>query len=113
LALAACGGDDEGSNDDLPAIAQLSAAQGAALSSCSALAAFAFPNTVINAASVVPAGTLGVAGNPIGEHCLVTGRMNERVSAVDGQAYAIRFEMRLPDAWNGRSLRWRRWAQRV
>ena len=27
LALAACGGDDEGSND-LPAIAQLSAAQG-------------------------------------------------------------------------------------
>jgi feruloyl esterase len=35
-------------------------------------------------------------------HCQVTGKMNQRVSAVDGNAYAIGFEMRLPNAWNGR-----------
>ena len=28
--------------------------------------------------------------------------MNQRVSAVDGNAYSIGFEMRLPNAWNGR-----------
>ena len=30
------------------------------------------------------------------------GRMNERTSPVDGKRYAIGFEMRLPEAWNGR-----------
>lgn len=28
--------------------------------------------------------------------------MFDRISAVDGKAYAIGFEMRLPNAWNGR-----------
>ena len=28
--------------------------------------------------------------------------MFQRVSPVDGNAYAIGFEMRLPNAWNGR-----------
>jgi len=36
------------------------------------------------------------------EHCQVQGRLSERVSAVDGQTYAIGFEMRLPSRWNGR-----------
>ncbi len=35
-------------------------------------------------------------------HCQVTGKMFQRVSAVDGKSYAIGFEMRLPNAWNGR-----------
>ena len=37
-------------------------------------------------------------------HCLVRGRVNERTSAVDDKVYAISFEMRLPDNWNGRFL---------
>ncbi len=35
-------------------------------------------------------------------HCQVTGKMFQRVSPVDGNSYAIGFEMRLPNAWNGR-----------
>ncbi len=60
------------------------------------------PNTVITATTTVAAGTLAIAGTPVAEHCRVTGRMNERVSPVDGKTYAIGFEMRLPKAWNGR-----------
>ena len=34
-------------------------------------------------------------------HCDLTGVMQER-KGVDGQDYAIRFHLRLPDDWNGR-----------
>jgi pimeloyl-ACP methyl ester carboxylesterase len=60
------------------------------------------PDTVITASTTVPAGGLTLAGQPIAEHCRVTGLMNQRVSPVDGKTYAIGFEMRLPKAWNGR-----------
>src|SRR5206468_11594594 len=43
-----------------------------------------------------------VAGNPVTAHCQITGTMFNRVSTVDGQSFAIGFEMRLPNAWNGR-----------
>lgn len=36
-------------------------------------------------------------------HCDITGVMQER-TGVDGQAYGIRFHLRLPDTWNGRFL---------
>ncbi|MCE0537979.1 tannase/feruloyl esterase family alpha/beta hydrolase [Kineosporia rhizophila] len=65
---------------------------------------FRHHGTRITAAEVVSAGTLTNAGGPVGEHCRVTGRMNERVSPVDGQTYAIGFEMRLPLEWAGRFL---------
>lgn len=82
---------------------QLAPATPAALHACSDLPArFTFANTAITAASVVPAGTLKVGGRDVAEHCLVTGRMFERTSPVDGKAYAIGFEMRLPRDWNGR-----------
>ncbi len=82
---------------------RLAAASGAPLQACGELATrLKLPQTVIASAAVVPAGTLSVAGQPIAEHCLVLGRMNERVSPVDGQAYAIGFQMRLPKDWNGR-----------
>jgi hypothetical protein len=29
-------------------------------------------------------------------HCLIEGAMNERISAVDGRPYAIKFRMRMP-----------------
>lgn len=96
LLLGACGSGD----DDLP---QLAAATPATLQSCTDLASrIAFANTTITGAETIAAGTLTVAGQAVGEHCRVTGRMHERVSAVDGQSYAVGFEMRLPQAWNGR-----------
>jgi feruloyl esterase len=88
-----------------PALApvQLAPARGAALAGCTELAGnFRHPQTTLASAALVPAGKLQVGGQPVGEHCLVTGRMHERLSPVDGQAYAIGFEMRLPRDWNGR-----------
>jgi hypothetical protein len=100
LALAACGGDD-----DTPP--QLSAATAQRMSgSCSDVGArlTGLANTSITATSSIPAGSLTVAGQPVREHCLVTGQMHARTSPVDGNAYAIKFEMRLPTDWNGRFL---------
>ncbi len=96
--LAACGG-----SDDEPALPRLAAAQPAALSgTCEALAArlATLPDTSIRATTTVPAGKVSNVDAP--EHCLVTGEMFRRTSAVDGKSYAIGFEMRLPKAWNGR-----------
>lgn len=94
--LAGCGGIGE----SLP---QLSPATGATLASCTDLASrISFANTTITAANAIAAGTLTVAGTPVPAHCQVTGTMNQRTSAVDGKAYAIGFEMRLPVTWNGR-----------
>jgi hypothetical protein len=65
-------------------------------------AALSAPNTVFTAATPVDAGALKLAGKGLPAHCLLTGKMFERKSPVDGQAYAIGFEMRLPLEWNGR-----------
>ncbi|HKX39820.1 MAG TPA: tannase/feruloyl esterase family alpha/beta hydrolase [Burkholderiaceae bacterium] len=98
LHLSACGGNDD--DDSLP---QLGAASGATLQSCTDLASkISFANTSIASAAAVAAGTLTVAGTPIAAHCLVKGSMYTRTSTVDGNTYAIGFEMRLPNAWNGR-----------
>jgi feruloyl esterase len=108
LSLAACGANDVGStattNASSSALPQLGAATSATLAgNCAALAAkLSFANTVFTSVTDVAAGTLAVAGKPIAEHCLVQGSMNQRVSSVDGNTYAIGFEMRLPLAWNGR-----------
>jgi feruloyl esterase len=96
--LAACGGNDDGNT-----VPQLAAATGASLTSCTDLTTrAAYADTVFTAASAVAAGTLAIGGNAVPAHCLLTGRMFDRVSAVDGKSYAIGFEMRLPNAWNGR-----------
>lgn len=95
--FAGCGGDDD---DSLP---QLPPATGAALTSCSGLAAaFQFANTTIASAEQVAAGTLSWGGTSIAAHCLVKGEMYARTSPQDGLRYAIGFEMRLPQDWNGR-----------
>lgn len=73
------------------------------LASCEGLATrLAYPDTAITAVNAIPAGTLKVGGKPIGAHCRVAGEMHRRVSKVDGQRYAIGFELRLPQRWNGR-----------
>jgi len=94
--LGGCGGSDG-------ALPQLTAATPASLLSCTDLASkISFANTTITAANAIAAGTLTVAGTPVPAHCQITGKMNQRVSAVDGNSYAIGFEMRLPNTWNGR-----------
>jgi len=100
--LAACAGLSGGKGAMPP---QLAPARPGALLSCTDLAGkAALPGTVYTNIASVPQGpiTVGNTSAPAPAHCLVQGRMNERVSPVDGNTYAIGFEMRLPLAWNGR-----------
>ena len=78
-------------------------AKGAALKVCAELASqLSLPATTITSAAPVAADVLKVGGAPVGEHCLVVGRTGERKSGIDGQTYAIGWQMRLPTNWNGR-----------
>ena len=85
---------------------QLAAARPGALQACSDLARrAALPGVVYTSVAAVAPGSVPTGANanqPAPAHCLVQGRMNERTSPVDGQRYAIGFEMRLPVDWNGR-----------
>ncbi|MBX3655131.1 MAG: tannase/feruloyl esterase family alpha/beta hydrolase [Ramlibacter sp.] len=101
-ALAACGG---GGGNSAAALPQLAPASPAALAfTCAELPGklTGLANTTITSSTLVAAGTLSVGGEPVPEHCLVTGSMFNRTSTVDGNTYAIGFEMRLPVVWNGR-----------
>ncbi len=107
LTLAACGGSgtDTSETSSAAPLPQLSAASavdfgGDCAELANALAGLA--DTTITGASTEAAGSLTVGGKAVPEHCLVSGTMFDRVSPVDGQSYAIGFEMRLPKAWNGR-----------
>ena len=83
---------------------QLTPAQPGTLQSCPELVSFNYDSTTITSAEIIPEGKESNAGKPVGEHCLVKGQMHERTSPVDGQTYAIGFEMRLPTDWAGRFL---------
>jgi pimeloyl-ACP methyl ester carboxylesterase len=97
-ALASCA-----STDDTPP--QLSSANPGTLANCESLATSVVASgLVINSATRVAAGGLQLAGQPVGAHCLVLGTLGQRVSPVDGQTYAIKFEMRLPQDWAGRFM---------
>jgi hypothetical protein len=104
LLLPACGGTD----DHARTAATMAAAEpGSLIGSCTDLAArLDTPaDTTITGVTLAPSdsgqpGGQATAGLP--EHCVVTGRMFERVGAIDGHEYAISFEMRLPLDWNGR-----------
>lgn len=104
--LAACDGGGSSDGNTLaaaPALPQLAPAVAANYSGdCSAIPAqlTGLANTRIISATTVAASVLN--GAATGEHCLVTGAMNERFSPVDGNNYAIGFEMRIPKNWNGR-----------
>ncbi|RZL90969.1 MAG: tannase/feruloyl esterase family alpha/beta hydrolase [Variovorax sp.] len=99
-ALAACSSTGPGASAP-----RLAAARPGSLLSCADLVAkAAHPLVILTSATAVPAGAIavGAASVAVPEHCLVQGRMSERLSAVDGLRYAIGFEMRLPVDWNGR-----------
>jgi feruloyl esterase len=76
------------------------------LEACNTLPAklMQLPHVNSTQAELVKDGALSVGGQPVAEHCRVTGKMHERISPVDGKTYAIGFEMRLPANWNGRFL---------
>lgn len=103
--LVACSGSGGESDTPATSLPQLSAATSANLSgTCADLMVriSSLPNTSITAVSTIATGSLTLAGQSIDEHCRITGSMHNRVSPVDGQNYAIGFEMRLPKSWNGR-----------
>jgi hypothetical protein len=100
--LALCAGVLLGCAAPVAPPAQLPPAQGGVLSACSDLETRLSYSWTQFAAVPVAAGELSVAGVPVAAHCRVTGQMNERTSPADGKRYAIGFEMRLPQAWNGR-----------
>lgn len=93
-------GDDSDDSSDTSGLPTLTPATGATLSACEELlSTFTYANTAITAASMADE----LDGfDDVGSHCVVTGQMNERVSAVDGNTYAMGFEMRMPTDWNGR-----------
>jgi feruloyl esterase len=79
-----------------------------ATDACSAQAqAFALPGVRVTEAVAVEGNSVrppNVTSGPLlVAHCKLTGRMNER-TGVDGKAYYIGFELRLPQQWNGRFL---------
>ncbi|MEY2687609.1 MAG: hypothetical protein RL375_1807, partial [Pseudomonadota bacterium] len=111
LLLAACAAPADhiaapagaGAGTAAASLPRLSAATPGALQACAELPGkLALPGVKIVSAVKERAGALRVSNRAVDEHCLVTGRLAERVSEVDRQAYAIQFQMRLPVAWNGR-----------
>ena len=100
--LALCAGVLVGCAAPVAPPAQLAPAHGGVLAACSDLETRLSYSWTQFAAVPVAAGELSVAGVPVAAHCRVTGHMNERTSPVDGKRYAIGFEMRLPQDWNGR-----------
>ena len=101
-ALAGCASSPSGTTTPAAAAARLAPAVGASLQRCEDLAAqFSHPQTRLDSAAAVAAGAVVPNGPAAGAHCLVKGQMRPR-KGVDGQDYAIGFEMRLPQAWNGR-----------
>jgi len=87
------------STHTLEPLPQLAAARPGPLLQCDALARATLPAGVV----LTRAESLAASGAQPA-HCLLQGRVDERTSPVDGQRYAIGFEMRLPQAWNGRFL---------
>ncbi len=80
----------------------LAPSRAASLTSCEGLIpAFQYPQTTISSAAPVAEGAMKLGGAPIAAHCLVKGQMHQRKGS-DGRDYAIGFEMRLPQNWNGR-----------
>jgi len=64
--------------------------------------ALAIPGLVITSATANGATAADSSQAAMPAHCQVDGFLNKRKSDVDNQQYAIGFELRLPNDWNGR-----------
>jgi feruloyl esterase len=65
-------------------------------------AALGIPQLLVDSASQASAHAGATPAQSVPAHCLIRGRLNHRNSMIDGKTYAIGFELRLPDVWNGR-----------
>jgi pimeloyl-ACP methyl ester carboxylesterase len=68
---------------------------------CAALVGTALCNGTVTSAVYTVASTGAVTATSYPTHCVVQGKLNER-TGIDGQPYAIRFELRMPQSWGGR-----------
>lgn len=68
---------------------------------CAALAGAAVGGGAVSEATFTAASAAPVTATSVPQHCLVRGAMNQR-TGIDGKPYALRFELRLPFAWNTR-----------
>jgi len=80
-------------------VASVATAQAAGAVSCADISSqsLKLKNVKITKAEALP------SSDKYPAHCLLQGTVNDRTGA-DGKHYAIGFEMRLPDDWNGRFL---------
>ena len=104
--LAACAGQQSQTPASPPRPTTLDSA--AAASACRSAGLPALPGVRITAATLVAAGSQRAklpngqeVGDPLPEHCVVSGRIDERTGA-DGLPYHTGFELRLPSAFSGR-----------
>ncbi|KAA3512882.1 tannase/feruloyl esterase family alpha/beta hydrolase [Agrobacterium rosae] len=68
---------------------------------CLALKGATVEGGVVTLAEATQASALPVTEKSVPDHCLVRGAMNQR-TGIDGQPYALQFELRLPVEWNKR-----------
>lgn len=68
---------------------------------CSALKGASIDGGLVTLAEATQASAPPVTENSAPDHCLVRGAMNQR-TGIDGQPYALQFELRLPVDWNKR-----------
>lgn len=90
-----------GGSDPVAAQPQPPVRPGPLAPDCEAIQTLAFDNTVLSSATRVARGAVSSGGVPMPEHCLVVGEINPRIG-VNGVAYGIKFQLRLPLNWNGR-----------
>ena len=76
-------------------------ASAALLPDCAALQQVALPASVILSSALVPASTASANVPPLPAHCKLSVEVAPR-TGVNGVRYATRFELRLPQQWNGR-----------
>jgi feruloyl esterase len=104
--LAACAGQSPHTPAAPPRPTALDATTAAR--ACQATSLPVLPGLRVTAATLVAAGSQRAklpngqeVGEPLPEHCIVSGRLDERTGA-DGKPYHTGFELRLPSAFSGR-----------
>ncbi len=92
------------------AVARAQATPKKPVKQCSDVAALQIENTIIfsgkpepEGTSIAPMGPMMPPIPPQPAHCIVEGEVNKH-TGVDDNEYGDKFELRLPDAWNGRFL---------
>ncbi|WP_321381108.1 tannase/feruloyl esterase family alpha/beta hydrolase [Rhizobium sp.] len=68
---------------------------------CSAVKGMTVEGGAVTTAEPIQASAPPVTEKSVPDHCLVRGAMNQR-TGIDGQPYALQFELRLPTDWNKR-----------